>query len=615
MGYLSRLAQVNGLRVDALVAHAMLRSEYVPTLGWDYSRLNPILGECLLPQDFGYRIVGSAKGVCKINGHIIPSHHVDAVKARICPDCIQKIGYVPIVWDLRGYVACHIHHRMMLKWCPGCETRIATRRSQLLSCKCGYNFLHAPVESVSPELVAVSELIWAKASGDKGAIKAAAKLGMPVPELLALDLDLMCRLFVSLAGVMTTLACGSRVKGKGLRVVPHLPQIGWVLSRWPANLRSFCGRWTKFQLARSRNSDTFQMAFYWLFYTLCKNSKARKDQFHFLVKEVLAYGRLEWREKPVGVRDAAMNEELPPQRYISSQAAAAILGLPSYGAIRWFKKGRLAWTVIGKDRKGKLVVDREKVRLVKMSQFPPVEARKASRMLGIPHKALRILRENGQLVNEYQTTVEGAISVEDIDAFERGICDVAILTRSNSRRFPLTEYLYSAFPTALEKVALVTSIRNGATPIYYCGEPSFRGLYVDLDLISEAKRKRREERDPSLLSHVQRVYGIGFREAKATLAWLGLSPGAPVGDESTSTRKLSKFFAGHILARVLAKELGISIRAFLSTIQPKDLLELRYRNCESSKTCVAYYMRLDTRDRSAKRGMKLRGGRSQTKAT
>ncbi|MFY2763530.1 hypothetical protein [Arenimonas sp. MALMAid1274] len=411
-----------------------------------------------------------------------------------------------------------------------------------------------------------------------------------------MDLDLLCRLFVGLAGVMTTIACGSRVKGSELRVVPHLPQIGRILSNWPAEFHSFCDTWAKLQVPKTRYTDNFQWAFYWLFYLLYKNARERKHQLRFVVKEALAYGRLEWREMPVFIRDASLERLLPPQRFISTNEAAGILGIPAYGAMRWFRKGRLSWTVVGKTRKGRLVVDIEKLRQVKLSRHPLREARSVSRELGVPHKLLKVLRQDEHLPAEYLTTVEGSLSSEDVERFERDVCKHARICRNNAGRIAVTEYLYSTLPTLEDKVALVASIRDGRTTVFCSGHRSIRCLYLESDLLSQAKKKRREGRVRSLLQHTQEVFGLDYREARATLFSLGLDRKARLC--TSSKKKLSKFFEKHATASEFARQQGVPIRFLHSHMPHGYLITLRYDDCGGNLPCVVNFIRPGARKRA-----------------
>lgn len=585
MGYLSRLAESNGLRVDALVERAMLRSEYVPTLGWDYSRIGPILGQRRLAANYGYRLSNGAKGACKLGEHRVASHHVDVVKARVCPECLRDRRYVPIAWDLRAYVACHVHARYMLKSCPGCRARIRARRSRLNVCRCGYDFCSAPRETAPKELVAISELLWAKVTGEREVVSSSADLKMPVEHLLAMDLDLLCRLLVCFAGVMATIAFGSRVRGSALRVVPHFPEIGRTLSNWPVNFHAFCRTWAKRQRPSSRRGERFQWAFYWLCYRLYKNAGVRKNQYFFMVREALVYGRTEWFERPVVVKERLLARSLPPQRYITTAEAAKTLGIPSYGAIRWFKKGRLSHAVVRRTRNGRLVVDNEVLRKVKLSRHPIPAARSAAREIGLPLKLFKELRRSGFIKTEHLTTVEGSLSVEDVSRFEMDVCKNAVCERNNSHRFALIAYLRSIRPSLEEKVDTIRLIRDGGISVSYYGKCSIRSLYMGVDLLAAARKRWSDRRVPSLLYHSQHQYRLGFREARAVLQWLRLDPKARVCEKSKA--KMSSFFSMYFSATAFARERGVPVLSLTKYFSKKDVLTIRFQDPEKALPYVA----------------------------
>ena len=126
-GYLIRLAERNGLHGSGeLMGLIGGDPERRPGVGWDYRGLQPLLGpmQCL-PANFGYRDPsGHGRSRASLCGHQIWARHLDVKYTRICPECIKDLGYTPAVWDLKSYVACHVHGTLMLKYCTKCGERI-----------------------------------------------------------------------------------------------------------------------------------------------------------------------------------------------------------------------------------------------------------------------------------------------------------------------------------------------------------------------------------------------------------------------------------------------------------------------------------------------------------
>jgi hypothetical protein len=57
---------------------------------------------------------------------------------RICPACIQELGYARAIWDVRLVVACPKHQTLLLDTCPNCGKTLTWMRRGLLTCSCGH---------------------------------------------------------------------------------------------------------------------------------------------------------------------------------------------------------------------------------------------------------------------------------------------------------------------------------------------------------------------------------------------------------------------------------------------------------------------------------------------
>lgn len=58
---------------------------------------------------------------------------------RVCPECIQELGYARAIWDVRLVVACPRHHKLLLDTCPACGKTLTWMRRGLLTCSCGHH--------------------------------------------------------------------------------------------------------------------------------------------------------------------------------------------------------------------------------------------------------------------------------------------------------------------------------------------------------------------------------------------------------------------------------------------------------------------------------------------
>lgn len=81
---------------------------------------------------------------------------------RICPLCIKEDGFVDAFWDLAISIACPRHSIKALFKCHACNSKIEWARPGLLSCKCGADYLEAPLERANIETVELMQIIYAK---------------------------------------------------------------------------------------------------------------------------------------------------------------------------------------------------------------------------------------------------------------------------------------------------------------------------------------------------------------------------------------------------------------------------------------------------------------------
>ncbi len=71
-----------------------------------------------------------------LNGHRIPTSHLQIKNSKICPDCIQENGYADNYWQLRYAQVCPKHLKKLVLTCDLCGKHLSWMRPGLLQCKC-----------------------------------------------------------------------------------------------------------------------------------------------------------------------------------------------------------------------------------------------------------------------------------------------------------------------------------------------------------------------------------------------------------------------------------------------------------------------------------------------
>lgn len=486
IGFLLRLAEANGFEdVKPLTVLATQRAEYFITVGWDYEKLRPLLGEEGLPKNYGYRSKIYTRGRGRLEGHPIATHHLGIIRSRICPDCVQTLGYIPSTWDLKAYLACHIHGRMMLKLCPSCGIRLTYRRRGLLLCKCGSSFANAELPHAPRELIAVSELLHAKVTGDRQMLAACIELGIPAADLLDMDLDVICRTIVGIAEVFTAMSCPRAGRRTDSDVASLLPEIGRALSNWPNNFHQLCREWQDFRRASGQYPHVFQTCFSWLFVGLHKNLRTRRHQTVVLLKAALEYGYESWDMKSIVVREPGLRRiKFAPARYGPYREAARILGISERTARRRLAQHRLPAIFVGGVNK-RAIVDLDKVRQLSSTQPATLDERCAARRIGISRPLFSLLRKEGQIKTFTIGLRKPTSTFEDVDEFKASIVGMAT-SAPRGRLCPLTKVLWSKIPTD-EKWRLICDITWGIKKVYFRRKKSkIADLWVDADTMHES---------------------------------------------------------------------------------------------------------------------------------
>lgn len=66
----------------------------------------------------------------------VPAALLDIKHPKVCPECVEEIGVVRSLWDLRPYVVCEKHKRFLIRECsePNCRAPISWKRPATDKC-------------------------------------------------------------------------------------------------------------------------------------------------------------------------------------------------------------------------------------------------------------------------------------------------------------------------------------------------------------------------------------------------------------------------------------------------------------------------------------------------
>jgi hypothetical protein len=397
--------------------------------------------------------------------------------------------------------------------------------------------------------VAISEVLFAKVTGDKTVLIRSGALGFPLADLLAMDLEVLCRVLVSLAERICVVENGNYKHKSTTDVAALLPRVGSLFANWPDNFIEFCATWHN---AKGRRSPIFQVRFQWLFVKLHKNFKKRKDQTLFLIEACLQYGLRHWDKKPIVLRDAAFKRlALPEARFGTYETVAKSQGVSRRTATRWIKRLRIPGLVLpGRPKR----VDLDIVRNLQFGPPKAIQGSHAARQLGLSEPVFDDLRKTNtirriSIGRRYQVS-----TAQELDEFKTRLMSRADL-KPPQDAVSLLDLGKSRFFSVKEKAQLFRDIAGGKVEVFSRRRPSsLRDL-----LVSRGHVHSMLEHQDQVVGHLggSRMmcrFGLNSVEARA-MTFMAPARTARAAARCTA---VEKFLSAHQPLRLVALELGVS---------------------------------------------------------
>jgi len=325
----------------------------------------------------------SAKGL--LLGQDISRTHLAGSKPRICPDCVEELGYISANWDLRFMLACPRHRRSAVFRCLECGKPLSLYRPKLLECSCGADLRNLPAEPVEEHVLELQAVLAAKALKQECSSESA--YGLPMADLAAMSLR---TLLSTVAGLGTqkleNLEMGINVLEL---MVGHAAD---ALSQWPEGFRTLLRETGA--VAKQRNPNTtlsFRKAFGGLYDGLVKRTRPSKE-VEFLRKAFVEFGVDEWTDGYVDPR-LLRGISTDGRRFQSISHLAKDLGVMPSTAQRWAREGLVPMTKIDHTAR-RYVGVAGSVSVPRRAEGKSFGDREASTFLGIPVSVLKALRES-----------------------------------------------------------------------------------------------------------------------------------------------------------------------------------------------------------------------------
>lgn len=596
--YLIRLSEANGYpNSQPLIQLLGEVPQYVVTSGWDYGSLKSVLGSAAaLPEGFGYRRSGMQVRECaQLMGHEIHTRHLGLKKSRICVQCVKELGYVPIASDLKAFLACQKHGLMLLKTCPSCDSRIQFRRPGLLVCTCGANLGEAEQEVAPVSLTAMSEIIDAILRRNSENVVLAYELGMPVAQLLKLDLGVLLKVIVGMASAIKSMSEWLGVRRHFSQLVEAIPDAATALTQWPHRFHGLCKAWQE-RPDKHYVDNGFRDNFNWLFTRLHKNLKERRSQTTFMIEAAMEYASRGFDDRPIVLRRQEMKGwDASRARYGTATTAAKMLGVNEGTVSRWAAQGSLPAKRCGNGGKLKhWSIDLDAVRAEQRKEFTRMSVTRGARYLGMSYKSMRAIFDAGFVPNRRRIgTSHANVAKEDLDELMRSLSNKAVYPQEGLNLVSLRKLL-SLRPT-IEHSNIVASIRGGEVSVYGPNARNFDELMVDAPVKRQPLKKPVASMNVdgwSTFGDVWKKYHLYTYEASALFVHLGVRNRKRF--RRVKIKRVERFFAKYHLVRKIAsrhKILAIQFIRELRRLRPDALVTLRNRDRYDQVS--AFFVRTD----------------------
>lgn len=386
LGYVLRVAEANGYDTPWHVfRHAGIAQGEMLSAGLPVDGLASILGT-EVKQLAGRAYTGvtdDGQSEYRLNGRSIGRGlnlaPLRLTRPAICPACIESNGCADVCWDASAFVACPIHGIRLLQACPSCHARLSWFRPGLLRCSCGASLLEAVPEVPPGVTLDLMALLRTKLVEQGGVAAEDRSSGLPTAQLSCMPLESLLRLLA----LLQSLDC-STDRGGG--------DVAEVFSEWPLGFHRFLRRIASNQAPDGVQSVGLRKQFSKFYQSIFK-SKVPLIGVEFIRTEFVEFGQNEWGAALVDKK--LLGRASTEQRYVSSTALAARLGVMPVTVRRWIDKGAIPAQAVEFGQSRRFVADASVVDQTPREDDEQLDAREAGKFVTLPVSALNQLKRTG----------------------------------------------------------------------------------------------------------------------------------------------------------------------------------------------------------------------------
>ena len=328
---------------------------------------------------------------------------------KVCVQCLAEFSYCRRVWDCSLVTVCPIHECLLVDTCPKCKRRLKAIRNRLSVCVCGCDWSGLQPDLRPEQEITVSRRIYQLCgllpldhpSSDRNRLQS-----------LALQDFVIVLTFIAGVEEEMSWATGRPSKSIKLRnedLHGYFTKAYQVFEHWPHNFHQFLDKKSKGDVRFNPRDGKLDTALKEEFGALFKQlyGDLRGSQFDFLREAFAQYLNNRLRAQYEDLNGFSIVPISDADKYISITQARRLLKLSHDSILNLVKTGEIAFAIRNQDKTLRYLLRLADVENVKMKYDQALSSRELSDQLGVDHKVISRLGQQGHLPRYSRRTVDG----------------------------------------------------------------------------------------------------------------------------------------------------------------------------------------------------------------
>jgi len=329
---------------------------------------------------------------------------------KVCVKCLNESGYCRRIWDCSLVTVCPLHECLLVDTCPKCKRRLKAIRNRLSVCVCGCDWSELPPDLRREHEIAVSRRIY-QLCGLLSLDHHSKERIYPLQRLSLQDFVIVVTFIAGLECEMSW-ATGRPSKSIKLRnqdLHTYITKAYQVFENWPHNFHRFVDQKSKGDVRLNPRDGKLDTALKEEFGTLFKRlyGDLREPHFNFLREAFSQYlnNRLRVQYEDVdGFFSVPVSDD---DKYITVTEARRLLKISHDSLLDLMKTGDIAFVIKDQDKTLRYLLRLADIENVKMKYEQALSTRELSKQLGVDHRVISRLVEEGHLRRNVRRTVDG----------------------------------------------------------------------------------------------------------------------------------------------------------------------------------------------------------------